>query len=469
MASIFRRKGRDLWYYSYFDETGKRHTCAGGFTKEQTRRMAEKVEAELLYRKRGLIDQRQERYIESERLPLAEHVEAFEHHLYGRGGGEKHVKRTIACINEINAACGFATAGGIDAGRLSEFLAKERKAGRSPRTVNEKLIAVRSFTRWLFESDRTRTDVLKGLKRDTKGERSDQRRKRRALSDKEIAALLRATEQGPDVEGMCGPERAVVYALALGTGLRAGEIRSLTVRDFDLADLDKASVTIQAAYSKNRRTDTLPLRRDLAERLAGFIKQAMKHPGARLFNLPDRTAELLAGDLVRAKVHQEDGAGRVCDFHALRHSFITRLARSGVSPAVAKRLARHSTITLTVDRYTHVGLADERAAVDQLPALDLEAIAETVRATGTDDTCAKNGMQSGQRASGSIGPDGSTSDHQSKGEVLEERESEERDITPPKGQCDAFCENVSSSDTDEKANGPGWTRTNDQPIMSRLL
>ena len=39
-------------------------------------------------------------------------------------------------------------------------------------------------------------------------------------------------------------------------------------------------------------------------------------------------------------------------FHALRHTFITNLARSGVHPKTAQSLARHSTITLTMDRYS---------------------------------------------------------------------------------------------------------------------
>ncbi len=41
--------------------------------------------------------------------------------------------------------------------------------------------------------------------------------------------------------------------------------------------------------------------------------------------------------------------------HALRHTFISNLARAGIHPKTAQALARHSTITLTLDRYSHVG------------------------------------------------------------------------------------------------------------------
>jgi integrase len=61
--------------------------------------------------------------------------------------------------------------------------------------------------------------------------------------------------------------------------------------------------------------------------------------------------------------------GRVLDFHSLRHSFISNLARAGVSPRVAQALARHSTPMLTFGVYAHLGADDERRALDALPEL----------------------------------------------------------------------------------------------------
>jgi integrase len=68
----------------------------------------------------------------------------------------------------------------------------------------------------------------------------------------------------------------------------------------------------------------------------------------------------------------------------LRHTFITRLARSGVVPAVAKSLARHSTIVLTMDHYTHTLIGDKRAALDRLPCINATgANVAALAATGT--------------------------------------------------------------------------------------
>ena len=41
-------------------------------------------------------------------------------------------------------------------------------------------------------------------------------------------------------------------------------------------------------------------------------------------------------DLEAAGIAYRDVSGRVVDFHAFRHTFVTRLAQSGVGPAVAR-------------------------------------------------------------------------------------------------------------------------------------
>ena len=58
----------------------------------------------------------------------------------------------------------------------------------------------------------------------------------------------------------------------------------------------------------------------------------------------------------------------MADFHALRHTFVINLVRAGVQPQDAKQLARHSSITLTRDRYAHVSLHDTAATVAKLNA-----------------------------------------------------------------------------------------------------
>jgi hypothetical protein len=62
-----------------------------------------------------------------------------------------------------------------------------------------------------------------------------------------------AGETGRPVRRVSGPDRAVAYRLAVGTGFRTGELASPTPESFDL-NADPPTVTVLASYSKRRRT-----------------------------------------------------------------------------------------------------------------------------------------------------------------------------------------------------------------------
>ena len=55
------------------------------------------------------------------------------------------------------------------------------------------------------------------------------------------------------------------------------------------------------------------------------------------------------------------------DFHAAgRHTYITELLQNGTSLVVARELARHSDVTMTM-RYIHLGLKDQAKGIENLP------------------------------------------------------------------------------------------------------
>ena len=78
---------------------------------------------------------------------------------------------------------------------------------------------------------------------------------------------------------------------------------------------------------------------------------------------------MLRADLKTADIPYRDENNRVADFHALRHTFVTNLVSGGVHPKVAQTLARHSTITLTMDRYSHTHHNQLSQALSALPDL----------------------------------------------------------------------------------------------------
>jgi hypothetical protein len=92
---------------------------------------------------------------------------------------------------------------------------------------------------------------------------------------------------------------------------------------------------------------------------------------------------MLRIDMTAADLEYEDDRGRVADFHALRHTFISNLARAGVHPRNAQALARHSTMDLTMNIYTHVNMRDLGRDVESLPALGMAQTATVPEAPGT--------------------------------------------------------------------------------------
>jgi len=113
--------------------------------------------------------------------------------------------------------------------------------------------------------------------------------------------------------------------------------------------------------------------------------------GAMLLREVDRRLGLTS-----ARIACRDAAGRVADCHSLRHTFITNLAAGGVHPKIAQALARHSTITLTMDRYGHTVLGEQATALNALPDLaGGNPDRPSQNATGTDDAPTGDQQQSG--------------------------------------------------------------------------
>ena len=338
--------------------------------------------------------------------PLADHLADFEQSLLDKGNTPRHAAVTAARVRRVFGGCGFKFWPDLSASRVQAHLAERRKPtqnskGISAASFNYYLQSCNHFCRWMIKDRRAHENPLGHL--DNLNTKTDRRHDRRALAVDELRQLLTTTDAGPERFGMTGQERAMLYRLAVETGLRVAELRSLMAGSFALDGTD-TTVTIAAAYAKNRRQDTLPLRGQTADALRVFLSGKM--PAAVAFNMPRRESiiAMLRADLADGRqawleafqtpqdreqasegafLSPVDAAGRYVDFHALRHTFISNLAAGGVHPKTAQQLARHSTITLTMDRYTHVRAADCADALDVLP--DLRGTeSQAMRATGTD-------------------------------------------------------------------------------------
>ncbi|MBW8034770.1 MAG: tyrosine-type recombinase/integrase [Planctomycetes bacterium] len=67
-------------------------------------------------------------------------------------------------------------------------------------------------------------------------------------------------------------------------------------------------------------------------------------------NVLTRTVRCLDEDLVKANTPKNTSERKI-DFHSLRTTYITLLLENGANPKEAQELARHSTLSLTMNTY----------------------------------------------------------------------------------------------------------------------
>ncbi len=347
---------------------------------------------------------------------LASHIADFLEYQQQKKTHPIRVKAYETRLNESANACGFRYLRDLSPDRLSSWLADQvdgqRKMGAS--VYNGFVEVWVAFGNWcLGKRTKGKSEHLNGAKRllvnpfdkfPKMDEKSDPKRKARALTESELERLLDAarrrplevaqtvrngpnkgqrviqlsTERKAQLQRL-GQERALIYKTAILTGLRTNELRTLTVGDLSFGDVP--FIKLRAPNEKNRRGSTLPLRSDLAEELKEWIKG--KDHSSNVFLVPSQLVKIMDLDLKAAGIPKRDAAQLVVHFHSLRHSFGTHLSLAGVAPRVAQAAMRHSNISLTMNTYTDARLLDTAAAVESIGVLrnDPRTVAPTVALT----------------------------------------------------------------------------------------
>lgn len=143
-------------------------------------------------------------------------------------------------------------------------------------------------------------------------------------------------------------ELGSLYAVAIGTGLRRGELLGLTWRDVDGA-------TVRVAKAKTatgvRLVPLPPFAADALSRLD-------RRPGHIWAVSPSHVSKHFAVLCRRAGVP-------VLPFHSLRHSAASLMLDAGVDPLTIQQVLGHSRVTMTA-HYARAGEDRKREAVDAL-------------------------------------------------------------------------------------------------------
>lgn len=306
--------------------------------------------------------------------PLDDHIDEWRDDILNRGKTSAHAELLRQRVKRLFTDCGFTRYADIDPARVNQALAKMRQPqksddgvehqGTSIQTTNHYARAAKQFCLWMVKNGRATSVPLMHLEMGNVA--TDRRYIRRALTIDEMIQLIKTAKASTVIRNCAsGPERSLIYQLALSTGLRAKEIRTLTRDSFHL-DSDKPTLTMHANNAKNRKADSFAIPSELAAILR--LHLANKLPGARAFSIERYTARMIHADCSDAGIDIGPLTNRV-DFHGNRKTFITNLGRAGVPLVMAQQLARHSDPRLTANVYTQFDNTEKRAAIEMLPKI----------------------------------------------------------------------------------------------------
>src|ERR687891_470717 len=187
------------------------------------------------------------------------------------------------------------------------------------------------------------------------------RKVRKLRVDNQRNRYLSADEERRLMAQLKGRRRHLypLVALALGTGMRHGELLNLTWRNVDFL-----RGVIHVVNTKTARDRIIPMSQRVREVL---IEQRETQKGDLVF-ASRRIAKRRAGeglvDVKKAFVAACIDAGiEDFHFHDLRHTFATRLGEAGCNATTIARLLGHSNIQMSM-RYTHASDDSLRSAVE---------------------------------------------------------------------------------------------------------
>ena len=167
-----------------------------------------------------------------------------------------------------------------------------------------------------------------------------------------------------------------LYVLALGTGMRQGEVLALRWED---VDLDAGRVTVRASMGRRQggavRGET-KTRRARGTLLAGFVVTALRRHRTQqqplsLWVFPGRGGVPLGAQALghRWRAFVAAAGLPALRFHDLRHSTATLLVARGVHPSIVAALLGHASAAMTLDTYSHPAPELQTEAVRALDSL----------------------------------------------------------------------------------------------------
>ena len=330
--SIFIKNGK--YYIDYYDSTGRRHREAVGTNKRQAEQALAVRQTEILQGKFNLEVSLRNILLRDFAGKYLDYARANKR---SWGRDETSLKALLPIFGDLPIS------------RISSWSVErykvERRRSVKEATVNREVALLKRMLTLAVQWHDLKENPIKSVKLFREDNLVE-----RILTPEEELRLLRE----------CASHLRPIVITALNTGMRLGEILSLTWVNVNLGD---GHITVTSENSKSRRARRIPINRVLCDVL-------MIHP---------RTSELVfpspatGGAWNSSRNPLKTAFYAACRraniqglrFHDLRHTFATRLVAENQNIAVISKLLGHAQITTTM-RYAHSTSEAEKSAVEKL-------------------------------------------------------------------------------------------------------
>jgi len=229
---------------------------------------------------------------------------------------------------------------------MRAWLSSERKKGITARSLARKLSSIKSFFRWLSETENFDASAILS----TKTTRF-QKKLPRPLTKPATEKLLSTVKDFTDIKWVAARDTAIITFL-YGAGLRISEALSVKIKQTPLSDV----IIITGKGQKERMVPVLPIVRssvDLYLKLLPF-DLAPSEPIFRGLRGGVLNARIVSRLI--EKTRHNLGLPESVTPHAMRHSFATHLLEAGGDLRTIQELLGHTSLS-TTQNYTAVDTA----------------------------------------------------------------------------------------------------------------
>ena len=370
MSGTIRRRGKRSWQLQIElgtdPVTGRRRRKFKSV--KGTRKDAERALTEAMHQRDSGTD------LQPTKVTVAEYLERWLRDYATPNVAPSTLLRYQQLVARVSARIGQVILADLRPAHIQSLYAELLKDGLAARTVHHHHRVLREALHHAV-----RWQLLARNPADAATPPRPQRKEMKTLTATEVSQILAACS----VDG----QRRLVY-FAIATGLRLGEILGLKWHDVDLAS-GQSTILRSFQYLGKAGTHFRPPKTGKGRRAVALSADTIAVLQAQKAAQNSRRGELgslwVDMDLVfpgptgaparpyavsSAFVRVAKGAGFAgLRFHDLRHTAATLMLKAGVHPKIVSERLGHSTISITLDTYSHVlpdMQADAAAALDRV-------------------------------------------------------------------------------------------------------